>query len=189
MSVTFSQMGFGSTVTAKSATPATDGYDATFGGLPYHVDPNATPDAFAALEAAIAANEVTVIAYVAPVITLAEAQAMQQAVIAAAYESAISAPVSFKTAGGVTETFDADQGSQTVLMQATQGYGLAGAVPSGFYWVAADNTQVPFTLADLGGLYQAMLAQGWAAFQKKQTLKAQITAATTVAAVQAIVWS
>ncbi|TDV33878.1 hypothetical protein C7405_110129 [Paraburkholderia caballeronis] len=38
------------------------------------------------------------------------------------------------------------------------------------------------------GLYQAMLAQEWAAFQKKQTLKAQIAAASTVAAVQQVIW-
>lgn len=186
--ITFAQMGFGATVTAVSATPATDGYEGTFNGLPYHIHPTATPDAWAALESAIAANEVTVNPYVAPVVTLAEAQASQIEAINLAYENAISQPVSYKTAGGAAEAFDADAGSQTILMQAAQGYTLAGAVPSGFYWVAADNTQVPFTLEDLGGLYQAMLAQGWSAFQKKQTLKAQINAATTVDAVIAIVW-
>ncbi|WP_321865735.1 DUF4376 domain-containing protein [Paraburkholderia tropica] len=187
--VTFAEMGFDSVVTASSATPATDGYFGTFNGLPYHIDPTVTPDSYAALQVAIAANEVTVNPYVAPAVTLAEAQATQQAVIVAAYENAVAQPVSYKTVGGVTQTFDADADSQTVLMQATQGYGLAGAVPSGFYWVAADNTHVTFALADLSGLYQAILAQGWEAFQKKQALKAQINAATTVADVQTIVWS
>lgn len=119
---------------------------------------------------------------------LAQAQEAQLALIAASYTAAILQPVAFKTAGGVTDTFQADPGSQTVLMQTTQGYSIAGGVPAAFYWVAADNTHVPFTLTDLEGLYQAMLAQGWAAFQHKQTLKAQINAATTVAAVQAISW-
>ncbi|WP_322083975.1 DUF4376 domain-containing protein [Burkholderia sp. BCC1972] len=119
---------------------------------------------------------------------LAQAQEAQLAVISASYAAAILQPVSFKSAGGVTETFQADPGSQTVLMQTTQGYSIAGGVPEGFYWVAADNTHVPFTLADLEGLYQAMLARGWAAFQRKQTLKDQINAATTVDAVQAITW-
>ena len=86
--------------------------------------------------------------------------------------------------------FDTEAPASTILAaaQATQGYQIAGATPDGFYWKASDNTQVPFTLADLQGLYQAILAQGWAAFQKRTTLKAQISAATTVAAVQAVNW-
>ncbi|WP_407945730.1 DUF4376 domain-containing protein [Paraburkholderia elongata] len=60
---------------------------------------------------------------------------------------------------------------------------------AGFYWKSSDNTEVPFALADLKGLYAAMLAQGWAAFQKLQTFKAQVSTATTVIAVQAVVWS
>lgn len=122
------------------------------------------------------------------VLTLAQAQTAQAALLNAAYASAVVQPVSYTSKGGVTKTFQADSASQTTLMQATQGYTLTGAVPNGFYWVSADNTQVPFTLADLSGLYQAMLAQGWDAFQKKQSLKAQIKAAATVAAVQAITW-
>jgi hypothetical protein len=123
-----------------------------------------------------------------PPMTLAQAQAAQTAAMYAAYQNAITQAVSFTTAGTVTKTFQADTGSQMVLMQATQGYMAAGLVPTGFYWVAADNTQVPFTLADLTGLYAAMLAQGWTAFQNLQTRKAAIRAATTVAAVQAIAW-
>lgn len=119
---------------------------------------------------------------------LASAQAAQVLLVNAAYAVAVQQPVTFKTASGVSAQFDADSSSQTILMQATQGYVLANAVPTDFYWVAADNTRVPFTLVDLQGLYQAMLAQGWAAFQKRQELKADIAAATTVAAVQAIVW-
>ena len=124
---------------------------------------------------------------------LASAQAAQCAAIDAAYYKAIQADVTFKSAGGFTATFQADSVSQAYVMQTTQGYSIAGATPSGFYWVAADNTHVPFTLADLQGLYQAMLEQGWTAFQKRQTLKAQINAITTstanaVAAVQAITW-
>ncbi|KVT68934.1 DUF4376 domain-containing protein [Burkholderia ubonensis] len=186
--ITFEQMGFTSTVTAASAKPATDGYVGSFNGIPYHVHPVATPCAYAALEVAIEAGEVTVDPYVAPTITLAEAQAMQIEQVESSYQAAIDQPVSFKTAGGIIETFDADAGSQLVLMQAAQGYALAGAVPSGFYWVAADNAHVPFELSDLSGLNQVMLAHSWAAFQKRRMLKAQITAATSVAAVRAITW-
>ncbi|MEK6420034.1 MAG: DUF4376 domain-containing protein [Burkholderia gladioli] len=119
---------------------------------------------------------------------LASAQAAQVAIVTAAYVSAVQQAVTFKTAAGVSAEFDADPESQTILMQATQGYGLANAVPTDFYWVSADNTRVSFTLADLQGLYSAMLAQGWTAFQKRQELKASIAAASTVAAVQAVVW-
>ncbi|HIE4193310.1 MULTISPECIES: DUF4376 domain-containing protein [Burkholderia] len=120
--------------------------------------------------------------------TLAQAQAAQNALIDSEYQSAITEPVLYKTAGGMTKTFQADDGSQKILMQTTQGYAITGSVPAAFYWVSSDNTQVPFTLADLQGLYQAMLDQGWAAFQHKQALKAQIGMATTVAAVQAVTW-
>jgi len=122
------------------------------------------------------------------VLTLAQAQAAQISVVNAAYASAVVQPVSYSSKGGATKTFQADSLSQATLMQATQGYNLAGAVPNGFYWVSADNAQVPFTLADLSGLYEAMLAQGWEAFQKKQSLKAKIQAAGTVDEVQAISW-
>ncbi|KWO62545.1 DUF4376 domain-containing protein [Burkholderia territorii] len=120
--------------------------------------------------------------------TLAQVLTQQAAMLQAAYLVAIQQPVSFTTAAGVTKTFDADTDSQRTLQTAAQGYEMAGSVPDGFYWVAADNTQVPFTLADLKGLYAAMLAQGWAAFQHLQALKVELQSSTTVSAVQAVVW-
>lgn len=120
--------------------------------------------------------------------TLAQAQTQQIAVLEEAYASAITQPVTFTTSGGVKKTFQADADSQIVLIKAQQGYAIVGAVPDGFYWVASDNTQVPFTLADLKGLYAAMLAQGWSAFQYLQTQKAAVRAATTLAAVKAVTW-
>jgi hypothetical protein len=132
-----------------------------------------------------------------PAPTLEQVQASQIAVITADYQSAIAQPVSYTTVGGMTKTFQADAGSQDVLLQAIAGYNLVGDVPSGFYWLATDNTHVPFTLADLKGMYTVMLAQGWAAFQTRTTLKdeinavaitATVTQAQAIAAVQAIVW-
>jgi hypothetical protein len=120
---------------------------------------------------------------------LATAQANQCAAIDAAYLEAVQVSVSFKTSAGVTQTFQADTDSQTILSQAEQGYAIVGAVPANFFWKAADNTLVAFTLADLQGLYLAMLAQGWAAFQKRATLKAQIAAATKASDVAGITWS
>ncbi len=132
----------------------------------------------------------TLVPYTPPPVvpTLAQAQATQLATLAQAYQSAIQQPVSYTTKAGVATTYQADPGSVANLQNTLLGLQAAGVAPSGFYWVAADNTQVPFAFVDLQGLASVMLAQGWAAFQKLQTLKAQILAATTVAAVQAVAW-
>jgi hypothetical protein len=119
---------------------------------------------------------------------LAAARATQKAVVDEAYAAAVQADVTFTTAAGVSCSFQADANSQDVVLKATQGYRIAGATPSGFYWKAADNSQVSFTLADLEGLYTTILAQGWAAFQKRTTLKAEIDSATTDDAVRALTW-
>jgi hypothetical protein len=130
-------------------------------------------------------------AFSAPVIqvSLADAKSAQCAAIDAAYAGAVQQSVTFKTAAGVTQTFQADTESQSILSQAEQGYAIVGAVPANFYWKAQDNTFVAFTLSDLQGLYVTMLSQGWDAFQKRATLKAEISAATTVSAVQSVAWS
>ena len=67
-------------------------------------------------------------------------------------------------------------------------FGYTQTVPSGFYWVSLDNTQVPFTYADMQGLAAAFGLQGASAFQHLQTQKNAVLAATTVSAVQAITW-
>ncbi|MCL9851201.1 DUF4376 domain-containing protein [Ralstonia solanacearum P673] len=110
---------------------------------------------------------------------LAQEQAAQIAIIEAAYQAAIQQPVSYMAA-----TFQADQGSQDTLAKCL----VAGAVPTGMFWLDANNNQVAMTFAQLQGLAGAMLTQGQTAFAKKTSLKAQIRAATTVASVQAVVW-
>ncbi len=111
---------------------------------------------------------------------LAAAQASQIAIIESAYQAAIQQPVSY-----MSTTFQADLASQDVLAKSL----VPGAVPASFFWLDANNNQVPMTFAQLQGLAGAMLTQGQAAFAKKTGLKQQIRAATTVAAVQAVVWS
>ncbi|WP_174995879.1 DUF4376 domain-containing protein [Pandoraea horticolens] len=113
---------------------------------------------------------------------------MQLAVLYASYQAATQVDVNHTSVARVAATYDADSTSQLTLLVATTGYNLAGATPKGFYWLSADNRQVPFELPDLKGLYASMLAQGNIAFSKLQTLKAEVRAATTVAAVQAITW-
>jgi hypothetical protein len=119
---------------------------------------------------------------------LADAQSSKIAEIYAAYQEAVQVPVAYKTVAGVSQTFQADSGSQDTLLKATTGYNLTGSAPTGFYWVALDNTQVPFSLDDLKGLYGAMLSQGNVAFNKLQVLKASVRAAGTVADVEAVAW-
>jgi Domain of unknown function (DUF4376) len=115
-------------------------------------------------------------------------KANQIADLQAAYAKGIAQPVSFKTAAGVIETFQADPQSVANAQASIAGCMAAQATPSGFYWVAADNTQVPFTYADLLGLAAVMFAQGASAFQHLQAQKALVNAATTSAAIQAVVW-
>ncbi|VVD90364.1 hypothetical protein PCO31110_01585 [Pandoraea communis] len=129
-----------------------------------------------------------------PAPTLSEAQKSQSDVIDSAYLVAAQLDVSYTTAAGVTKTYQADCDestgfdSQSVLLKAVTGYALAGAVPPGFFWKSADNTLVPFTLDDLKGLYSVMLSQVSEAFAKRATLKSNIAAAKTIAAVEGITW-
>lgn len=119
---------------------------------------------------------------------LAQAQTAQIAALASSYQAAIVMPVSYTSKGGVTKTYQADAASVANLSQMLLAFAASQSVPAGFYWVSLDNTQVPFTYADMQGLAAAFGTQGAAAFQKLQSLKAQVNAATTVSAVQAVVW-
>lgn len=107
----------------------------------------------------IAADQFSQIA-TTPVLTLAQIKAARIAALTTDYTVAIQQAVSYTSKAGVTQTFQGDTDSQTRLMQASQGFGMAGATPPGFYWVAADNTQEPFTLEDLQGLYSVLLTRG-----------------------------
>lgn len=107
----------------------------------------------------------------------AQTLAAQIAELVTTYETAISQPVSFTTAAGVKQTYQTDPASRQKMADMLNAYEHTGAVPTGFYWVAADNTQVPFTLADLQGLANEVGAQGWAAFQALQAGKNALGAA------------
>lgn len=121
-------------------------------------------------------------------VTLEQEKSAQVAAITSAYEKAIQQPISFTSLAGITKTYQADPGSVSNLQNMLLAYQSTKTAPEGFYWVAADNTQVPFTYADMEGLATAMGNQGLAAFQNLQTKKAAINAATTVAEVQAVGW-
>jgi hypothetical protein len=115
--------------------------------------------------------------------TLNDAKIAQTAILVADYNAAIQQPVSY-----MGTTFQADSDSQTKVIQVLAAMTPAGATPAGFYWVDAANDHVAMTLAQVQGLSQAMMAQGWAAFQHLQARKAAVNAATTIPDVQAVVW-
>ena len=111
--------------------------------------------------------------------TLAQAQLTQITTLEAAYTVAIQLPVSY-----MGSTFQADSDSQDLLTKCL----VAGAVPTGFYWLDAINEKVPMTFAQLQGLAGTMLMQGQIAFDNLQTKKTAVRAALTVADVQLVQW-
>lgn len=117
---------------------------------------------------------------------LAAAQVDQVNIVTASYTSASHAQESFTNAAGTTAIYQADDKSLIKLQQMITTY--AAGTPSGFYWVTADNTQIPFTLVDLQALALLIGGRGWTDFQLLQGKKSAIYAATTIADVQAVVW-
>lgn len=104
------------------------------------------------------------------------------------YVAAIDTSVSFTTSGAVTKTYQTDQQSLANLTNMLLAFGGTGVVPGGFYWVSEDNTQVPFTYADLQGLALAMGTMGFAAFDHLQTKKDAVLSASSAGDVYAITW-
>ena len=118
-----------------------------------------------------------------PVLTLAQAQAVQVSTLTLAYQSAISQPVTYNNL-----EYQADLQSVSNLQASIAGCLSTQVTPAGFYWVSANNTQVPFAYSDLTSLALIIFQQGAVAFQHLQSKKTLVTAATTVSAVQAITW-
>ncbi|MFM2472371.1 DUF4376 domain-containing protein [Burkholderia cenocepacia] len=119
---------------------------------------------------------------------VAAAQVIQLSTLSVAYQAALAENVSYTTVAGQVASFQSDDLSVARLSRAVLAYLTTQKTPDGFYWVAADNTQVAFSYADLQGLAAALGAQSESAFTKYQELKAKINAATTVADVVAVTW-
>lgn len=120
--------------------------------------------------------------------TLEQAQANQVNTLRAAYQQAIQANVKYTSVGGIAASYQADAQSVANLQASIAGCMAAQATPTGFFWVSADNTEVPFTFADLGGLAAAIFAQGAAEFVRFQIYKKAVRSAATVADVQSVTW-
>lgn len=124
--------------------------------------------------------------------TLAQAQATQIATLQADYVAAVSAPVSFKNAAGVTSTYPAgntliSNGMTAQQMLSTILAGGASAWTLG-KWLDTNGVAQTFTFADVQGLAAAVEAVDAPDYMQLVALIAQVQAATTVAAVQAIAW-
>lgn len=164
--------------------------------IPDHADPaENAPAGHVALEGVfnsrtqrVDLSTLDVIAYTPPPPPLAAVQEAQLVMLANAYDAAIAQAVSFTTAAGVTQTYQSDPDSVQKLSNCLVGWASVQSVPPGFYWVAADNTHVPFTWVDLQGLAVAFTNAGHAAFDHLQALKSQVRAATTAEAIATVVW-
>jgi hypothetical protein len=119
----------------------------------------------------------------APGIGLVEAKAAQLALIDATYDTASQAPVAY-----MGTTFQADEISQRTLGRTISAVPFGSSLPTGFSWLDNSNNPVTMNRIQLQGLAAAVLAQVFPLFQHKQTRKAAIRAAATVADVQSITW-
>ena len=128
----------------------------------------------------IAMTDAEVTEHLNPTPTLEQVQAKQKSLIETAYQTAITAPIAY-----MNTSFQADNASQDILVKVLLGMQVAGATPSGFAWLDANNVLVPMALADLQGLYGAILTRGQVEFTKKVAAKNAINVATTIAGVEA----
>lgn len=103
--------------------------------------------------------------------------------INAARDAAIASGVTF---GGVL--YDSDPASREALTATLTVLQPVGAVPPGFTWRAADNTDHALTLAQLQGLAAAMLDHGYAQHLQARHKKALIEAAQSAAEIDAVTW-
>lgn len=117
-----------------------------------------------------------------------QVRAAQMAILESAYAISISQPVTYTSRAGVSAQYQADASSVSNVANMQLAFAGAGATPVGFYWLASDNTQIPFSYADIQGLAATLGRQGFSAFQILQTKKTAVRAATTAAAVAAITW-
>lgn len=78
-----------------------------------------------------------------------------------------------------------------VVRQRLQPVIALAALPEGFYWTAADNVDVPMTLAELRDLNAAheaaIVTRGWQIHARQRAMKTEVAALETVESVRAYV--
>ena len=122
-------------------------------------------------------------------ILLAQAQSSQIALLQSAFEQAEQAPVSLTLASGVTTSFGMTPHDWTKIVGLYSKYVAKGiALPSGYQIPDANGTLQAVTVTDIENLFNDGETQMTGAITKLASLVDQVKAATTVSAVQAIVW-
>lgn len=133
----------------------------------------ATPVSLSNLDSVIGTEQSPTI--VVPIVTLTDVQTSKIIELVNTYYTYINSDIEYTTVGGVKAIFQADNNSQSLLSKEMLVYTLPNSVvPIGYYWIAADNTRVPFTLEDLQGLTKTIGDRGWIAFDNLQTKKAGV---------------
>lgn len=112
---------------------------------------------------------------------LLAAQTAQIASVTASYTTAMGADIAY-----MATVFQADPQTQALLAQVLAGSG--GTLPTGFTWYDKTNVPIAMTFAQLQGFAGAILARNQPLFVKLQGYKATIRAATTISAVQSVLW-
>lgn len=121
--------------------------------------------------------------------TLVQAQTSQIALLQSAFRQEEQAPISITLASGVTTSFGMTPHDWTKIVGLYSKYVAKGvALPSGYQIPDANGTLQTVTVADIENLFNAGETQMTGAITKLASLVDQVKAATTVSAVQAIVW-
>lgn len=122
-------------------------------------------------------------------ILLAQAQSSQIALLRSAFEQAEQAPISLTLASGITTSFGMTPHDWTKIVGLYAKYVAKGdAVPSGYSLPDANMVLRVVTATDIDNLFEAGKTQIDGAVAKLASLVGEVQAATTVSAVQAIVW-
>ena len=120
---------------------------------------------------------------------LAQAQTAQIASLQSSFSQAEQAPISLTLASGVTTSFGMTPHDWTKIVGLYSKYVAKGvAVPSGYQIPDANGTLQTVTVTDIENLFDAGETQMTGAIAKLASLVGEVQAATTVSAVQAIVW-
>lgn len=119
---------------------------------------------------------------------LAAAKTAQMETLVSAYSAArYGTPVTV-TSGSTTLSFPADQATQMNVSGYLVAYASPNTPPASMPLADVNGVAQSVTYAELQQMAKAIADQSVSAFNQLQTLQAQVAAATTISAVQAVVW-
>ena len=122
-------------------------------------------------------------------ILLAQVKVSQIALLQSAFQQAEQAPASVTLASGITTSFGMTPHDWTKIVGLFAKYVAKGiALPSGYKIPDVNGVLQSVTVTDIENLFDAGETQMTGAIAKLASLVGEVQAATTVSAVQAIVW-